>query len=154
MDVFENIEGILKEKDIEYEVSEHKPVFTSEEAAEVRGVELKTGVKAMVLETSEGLLMALVPADKRVDMDRIKKLEKTDWVSLAKPGKVFAVTGCKVGSVPPFGYKNRLKTYFDEGILENEKINFNAGKHEVSIHMGAEDLKEAVEPDFVGEISE
>jgi len=49
----EDILRILKENESDYTLYEHKPVFTSKHAAEVRGVKLKTGCKSMVLKKSD-----------------------------------------------------------------------------------------------------
>ena len=53
MKTVENLFRILDENKIEYKKSEHEPVKTSEEAAKVRGVDLRTGVKALLLKTAE-----------------------------------------------------------------------------------------------------
>ena len=145
MSVLENVKRILDEKGIDYRIFEHEPVYTSEQAARVRGVDVKTGVKAMVLKTEKGeYVMALVRADKRVDLDRISGLEGSP-VKLAPPLEVLEVVGCEVGSVPPFGHETRLKTYLDRDILENEFVSFNCGEHTKSITMRADDLKKVVE---------
>lgn len=51
------IKELLNSNGITYEVSEHEPVYTSEQAAKVRGVELKTGVKALVLKQRKEVLL-------------------------------------------------------------------------------------------------
>jgi len=45
------IRKLIAQNSIPFEVSEHEPVYTSEQAAKVRGVELRTGVKALVFRT-------------------------------------------------------------------------------------------------------
>ena len=42
------IRELLDDSRVEYRIFEHEPVYTSEQASRVRGVELKTGVKALV----------------------------------------------------------------------------------------------------------
>jgi len=60
------IKELLDKNNIHYEVSEHEPVYTSEQAAKVRRVKLRTGAKALVLKTREGgFVMGLVAADKK-----------------------------------------------------------------------------------------
>lgn len=145
MSVEENLLSILEKQRVEYDRSTHEPVYTSKEAADVRGVPLDTGVKAMVLENQSGeLLLGLVPADHRVDLDGVEEEESSD-VALADPEKVLNVTGSEIGSVPPFGHDEPLKTYLDPEILEKDRVNFNAGDHEVSISLKPEDLKKCIE---------
>ena len=141
------IEYLLKENGFEHEIMEHEPVFTSDAAAKVRGVELRTGVKALVLKTPDKrFIMALCPGDKRADLKSIAKLEGVKKVSLASPEEVLEKTGCKVGSVPPFGHRRKLPTYMDKDVLLNEWVNFNIGLHTKSAKMKSSDLNRLVEP--------
>jgi len=141
------IKELLDSDGIIYEVSEHEPVYTSEQAAKVRGVELKTGVKALVLKTEKGsFVMGLIAADRRIDLKKLAKIVRTKKLRLASPQEVLKMTGCEVGSVHPFGTLHRLATYLDSSILENNMVNFNAGLHTVSIQMKAKDLVKAIRP--------
>lgn len=147
------IKELLDGHGIQYEVSEHKPVYTSEQAAKVRGAELKTGVKALVLKTKEGrFIMGLVAADRRIDLARLAKIVATKKLRLASPEEVLKICGCQVGAVHPFGNLHRLLTYMDSSVLENDTVNFNAGLHTISIQMKTKDLVRAIEP-AVGDFS-
>lgn len=144
--VVDKVKRILEDNNINYDLSEHEPVYTSEQAAQARGVDTSTGVKALVLKTHEDdFILVLVRADKRADLKKIAKLEKTKSLRLAPPEEVLKVTGCEIGGVPPFGHANNLKTYFDREILENEYVNFNAGLHTVSVRMKPEDLANIID---------
>ena len=141
------IKELLDRNGISYKVSEHEPVYTSEQAARVRGVELKTGVKALVLKSMEGsFVIGLVAADRKIDLKKLAKIVKTKKLRLASPQDVLKITGCEVGSVHPFGSLHELPTYLDSSIMENDMVNFNAGLHTVSIEMKAEDLVKAIRP--------
>lgn len=139
------IKELLDRNGMAYKVSEHEPVYTSERAARIRGVELKTGVKALVLKSMEGsFVIGLVAADKKIDLKKLAKIVKTKRLRLASPQDVLKITGCEVGSVHPFGNLHELPTYLDSSILENDVVNFNAGLHTVSIEMKAKDLVKVI----------
>ena len=141
------IKELLDRNGIRYKVSEHKPVYTSEQAARVRGVELKTGVKALILKTEEeSFIMGLVAADKRIDLKKLAKFVGTKKLWLASSQEVLKITECEVGSVHPFGNLYKILTYLDRSVLENDMVNFNAGLHAVSVQMKTEDLIWAVKP--------
>ncbi|MCK5525537.1 MAG: hypothetical protein KAJ05_00195, partial [Candidatus Latescibacteria bacterium] len=53
----------------------------------------------------------------------------------ATPEEVETLTGLTIGSIPPFGSLFGMRTFCDPLLGENEKINFNAGEHTVSIRM-------------------
>ena len=108
------IKALLDSDNIKYEVLEHEPVYTSEQAASIRGGDLKRGVKALVLKTSEGkFILALVAADKRVDTKKLAKHLNIKSLNLAKPEEVLKVTNCEIGSVHPFGTIHGLPAYLD-----------------------------------------
>jgi Ala-tRNA(Pro) deacylase len=145
--VAKRIENILKEGGFDHEIMDHGPVFTSEEAANIRGVSLKSGVKALLLKTTDGgFVMGLCPGDKRLDLKKIAKKEGVKKASLASKEEVLKITGCEIGSVPPFGYPKKLKTYMDRDVLENEWVNFNIGLHTKSASMKSADLRKLVNP--------
>jgi Ala-tRNA(Pro) deacylase len=141
------IQELLDRNGIPYEVSEHVAVYSSEDAAEVRGVKLKTGVKALVLKTEKAhFVLGLIAADKKIDLKKLAKIVKTKKLQLASPQEVLKITSCEIGSVHPFGNLHGLPTYMDDSVLENDMVNFNAGLHTVSIQMKAKDLNKAIKP--------
>ena len=150
--VFSKIRDTLNKEKIEHEVLEHKAVFTSREAAEVRGTELKQGCKALICKTEEGFIQAVVSGTKELDILKLQKLTLFKKIELANAKEVRKATGCNIGSVPPFGNLFKLKVYFDKNVLENAIVAFNAGSHTRSIKMKAKDLQRIVNP-VVGEIS-
>ncbi len=144
---FKTIEKVLKKSNTEYEVIEHTAVYTSEDAARVRGVDMNAGVKSLILKSDSGnFLMALVPGDRRVDLKKLAKIIGAKRVSLAQPSEVLKITGCTIGSVHPFGNIHHLGTWMDRRVLTNERVEFNAGLHTVSIRMKASDLANIVKP--------
>lgn len=150
---FKLIKKMLDEHGVDYSVYEHEPVYTSEQAARVRGVELKTGVKALVLKTREGrFVIGLVAADRKIDLKKLARAVKTKSLRLASPEEVLKLTGCEVGSVHPFGNLYNIPTYMDKSVLENDVVNFNAGLHTISISMRSKDLKNLINP-VIGEFS-
>ena len=150
--VFSKIKDVLNKEKIEFEVLEHKPVFTSKEAAEVRGTELKQGCKALVCKTDEGFIQAVVSGVKELDILKLQKLTLFRKIELADAKEVRKVTGCNIGSVPPFGNLFDLKVYFDKSVVESDVVAFNAGSHTRSIKMKAKDLVRVVNP-VIGEFS-
>jgi Cys-tRNA(Pro) deacylase len=141
------IKKMLNDNNIKYKVQKHKPVSTSAEAAKVRGVELKTGVKALLLQTQEDkYVLGLVAADRRINLKKFAKIVNTKKLRMASPENVLKITGCKVGCVHPFGNLKNILTFLDESILENEEINFSAGLHTVSISMSSKDLVSLINP--------
>lgn len=148
---FERIKQLLEKNCVEFDLFEHEAVYTSEQAAKVRGVELKTGVKAMIFKAKkkEEFFLTLLPGDKRVDAKKLKEIVGAE-VELAKPIEVLEHCGCEIGSVHPFGNLMRVERIFaDKSVFENEFVEFNVGLHTVSLKMKSGDLLRIVKPEVV-----
>ena len=143
---FSTLKVLLEEKGASYKVIEHERVFTSEEAAKIRGVPLSSGVKAMLVKSPNGYFLVLVPGDRRIDFGKLK--DKIGKATLASPEEVFRETGCEIGSVHPFGPLFGLQVLMDRRILDNETVNFNAGLHEVSMNMDPKDMINIIKPEL------
>ncbi len=132
---------LFRKEGVEYRLYEHEPVYTSEEASRVRGVELRTGVKALVMKSDDGrYLLADLAADRKADIKKLQELSKTKKLHLATRDEVIAVTRCEPGSVHPFGGLFGLPTFLDSSVLENEHVNFNIGVLTKSVLIKREDL--------------
>lgn len=149
MSVLERIRKLLDEHKIQYKCWNHPPVHTSEEAARVRGTPLESGAKAMVLRSEGRFLMVVIAGDKKMDFKKVKQTIGSPRLTLATPEEVRQVTGCIVGSVPPFGNLFRIPVYLDRSLLRSPIINFNAGRHGTSIAMNIEDYQKVVQPVLV-----
>jgi Ala-tRNA(Pro) deacylase len=153
MTVFEQIKTLLDEQSIEYAVSHHEPVFTSEEAARIRGVALQTGAKALICKCDKEMFQFVIPADMRLAGRAVRRQFGWRKLRFATPEEVLQITGLKPGSIPPFGSLFDLTTYCDETLLNNSHINFNAGDHAISISMRCDDYIRAENP-HLGTIAE
>jgi aspartyl-tRNA synthetase len=144
--VFEQITKLLDDNSMEYKVMEHEPVHTCEEAAKVRGTQLSQGTKALILRADAKYIMAILPGNKELDIERLKKITQAKILELANAQQVKEVTNCNIGAVPPFGNLFSLETYADNAITQNETIAFNAGSNKKSLQMKVKDLFKLVKP--------
>ncbi|KKR05976.1 MAG: Aspartyl-tRNA synthetase [candidate division WS6 bacterium GW2011_GWF2_39_15] len=132
-----------------YKYMEHEEVRTSEEAAKIRGVDLSTGAKAMVIKSKEyegKYIMVVIPADRQLDLEKVKnQLEEEFEIAPAK--EVEQYTGLKLGSIPPFARLLKMDLYFDKAMYDKETVAFNCGLRTASIIMKGSDLIKAANPD-------
>ena len=133
--VFSRVENLLTQHGVRFDVLRHQPVFTSEEAAAVRGVPLSTGAKALICKVDTSFVMFVIPADRKLDSKRIRQSLGIRALRFATPDELRELTGLVPGAVPPFGSLFGLPTHCDVRVAENERINFNAGDHSISVSM-------------------
>jgi len=145
-EVFARLCELLKFNGVDFKVLEHRPVYTSAEAAEVRGVDLHSGAKALILKADEQFIMVVLPADFSLQSKEVKQAVNCKKLRFANPEEVMTLTSLTPGSIPPFGTLFNLPTYCDNRLSENEIINFNAGMHTRSIAMTHSDYLAAEKP--------
>jgi Ala-tRNA(Pro) deacylase len=150
--VYDQIINLLENNKIKYQVYKHKPVFTSEEAAAIRGTELKHGTKALVMFGDNQPMMIVLPANLKVDTSKFKKSFKIKDLRMAKPEEVEKITKVKIGAVPPYGNIFKIPLYVDEKLADNKTIVFNAGEHTKSIELNYKDYEKTAKP-IIGNFS-
>ncbi len=146
--VFERIRRLLDEKGVAYDVLRHEPVYTSEEAAAVRGTPLASGAKALICKGEEQVVMFVLPADRKLANREIRRARRWRKLRFLNRDEVLALTGLQPGSIPPFGSLFGLPTLCDSRLGENERINFNAGDHAISISMRYADYVRVESPEL------
>jgi Ala-tRNA(Pro) deacylase len=144
--VFERIDGLLKQNGIAFTVLRHEPVFTSEQAAAVRGTSLASGAKALVVKAGEKFVLIVLPADRKLDSKKAREAFGVKALRFASKEEVEQLTGLQPGSIPPFGSLFNLPTYCDPALAENSSINFNAGDHSISVQMAHADYVHVEKP--------
>ncbi|MFC1790400.1 YbaK/EbsC family protein, partial [Patescibacteria group bacterium] len=152
-DVYADLVALLKDKGVDYQPYQHKAVFTSQEAAEVRGTKLEQGAKALVMYADKEPVFLVLSAASKVDSKVFKKAFGFKDLRMATPDQVEEITGVQVGAVPPFGNLFNLKTFVDQGLGKNKEIAFNAGKHTHSIKMSYASFVQVAKP-ALGEFSQ
>jgi Ala-tRNA(Pro) deacylase len=140
------IKKLLDDNNIEYKAMEHEPVYTCEQAAKVRGTRLSQGTKALVLKADGKYVMAILPGDKELDEERLKRVLQAKKIELANAKQVKNITGCSLGAVPPLGNIFEIPVYADNALTQNEYIDFNAGSNKKSIEMRVKDLFKIIKP--------
>jgi Ala-tRNA(Pro) deacylase len=133
--VFERLKAGLSSAGVLFTHTHHEPVYTSAEAAAIRGVSLHSGAKALILKGKDDFFMAVLPADLSLDSGRLRKAIGTKRLRFASKDEVLEMTGLTPGSIPPFGSLFGLATVCDERLSDNERINFNAGSHRDSLQI-------------------
>ena len=144
--VFEQIDQLLTQAGGKFDVVEHRAVYTSEEAAEVRGSSLASGAKALLIKVGDAVMLFVMPANRKLDNRKVRDHFDQRRIRFASIEEVLAITGLKPGSIPPFGTLFNLDTVCDPLLGENHSINFNAGEHTRSVSMAFDDYVRIEKP--------
>lgn len=154
INVHEQLRALLDKEGAVYRVIEHEAEGRTEFITQIRGNRIEQAIKSMVVQVrmskKENLYyLANVPGDCRVDFDAIKAHFNANSIGMAPREKAEALTGCVIGSIPPFSFNESLGLLADPLIKENEEVVFNAGSLEKSIFMKMEDYFRIANPRVV-----
>jgi Ala-tRNA(Pro) deacylase len=144
--VFARLEQFLQAQQIPFQISRHEAVFTSEQAAAVRGTSLASGAKALIVKAEDRFVMLVLPADRKLDSRKAQKGLGVKGFRFATKEELLTLTSLEPGAVPPFGSLFQLPTYVDPALAENDSINFNAGDRTISMQMRHADYLTAEKP--------
>lgn len=144
--VFDRICQLLAARGVMFDVLRHGPVYTSEEAAAVRGTPLASGAKALICKADERFIMLVLPADRKLASKAVRKSQNIKSLRFGSHEEVAQLTGLAPGSIPPFGSLFGLPTWCDERLGEHPRINFNAGDHSISLSVNYADYLAAEQP--------
>lgn len=147
MSIPKHITEFLDSKGVRYRHSTHSPAFTAQETAHAQHVSGKHVAKTVMVMADDRLVMTVVPANCRLELDKLRQLLKATRLRLAQEkefGKVFP--GCEVGAMPPFGNLYHVGVWVDATLKESPMIIFNAGTHTDTIEMSFADFERLVQP--------
>jgi Ala-tRNA(Pro) deacylase len=152
--IHEQLKSLLDANNAAYLVIEHEAEGRTEFITKIRGNRIEQAIKSMVVQVriskKENIYaLANVPGDCRVDFDAIKSHFNAAGIGMAPREKAEALTGCVIGSIPPFSFNEKLILLADPLIKENEEVVFNAGSLERSIFMKMEDYFRVADPQVV-----
>ena len=135
----------LKENNLDIEVVITKqPTHTALQASQTHGVPVCNIVKSLLVKIDNDFLLFLVPGDRRLDLEDLKKRFNSDSVFMANADEVKQITGYSIGGVPPFGHIKKLKTYIEAGFDNNSSLVAAAGSNNSVFKISLKKLKSIV----------
>lgn len=135
----------LEELGIGFRTHTHAPVFTVEEAKDLRGSLPGGHTKNLFLKDKKGGLWLVVAREAlRVDLNALAKLLGAPRFSFAAPDLLIAILGVPPGSVTPFALMNDTKlcvrVVLDEGMFAFDPLNFHPLRNDRTTAIAPADL--------------
>jgi Ala-tRNA(Pro) deacylase len=141
----EELFGFLDQLGIEHSTMTHPPIFTVGEGREwhdkIPGMHCKN---LFLKDKKDKIWLAVMPGDKRADLNRLEKRVRAARLSFGKPELLREVLGLTPGSVTPFGLINdtarRVTVIVDEDLPKNQWVNFHPLHNAASTTLRSVDL--------------
>jgi len=142
-----SISSYLERHGIRYSVVEHPLAYTAQEEAAAAHVPGREWAKAVVCMVDNQPTLAVLPADRLVDLERFRSVCGAASVRLATEDELRPLySDCEVGAMPPFGPLYRQPVLVDRSLTSDPEILFNAGSHREAIRMRYQDFEDLVKP--------
>ena len=142
-----SLNEFLDENEVRYRCHNHKPTYTAQETAETLHVSGYDLAKAVLLKVDGRLVMAVMPACEKVDLDLFKRKVGAKKVKLATEDDIARMTPmCERGSLPPFGNLYGVEVIVSSTLSTDEVICFSAGSHTEDISLAYDDWEQLVHP--------
>jgi Ala-tRNA(Pro) deacylase len=150
MSISTKLQQFLDERKVRYEHHTHPTSYTTQETAASLHVSDREMAKTVVVHADGALLLAVVPANQRVDLHHLQFVTRSSNMRIATEEEFAnAFPSCELGAMPPFGILFGVSTYCDTQLEQNESIEFNAGSHNDTIRMEFADFKRLARPTMI-----
>jgi Ala-tRNA(Pro) deacylase len=145
------IYDFIKNKNIWYEITEHKAVFNMEELSEIEVPYPEYDAKNLFIRDDKKMnyYLITVKGDKRVNLKEFRNKNATRPLSFASEQDLMNIMNLIPGSVSPFGLLNdkelKVKFYLDKDFLNDKKIiGIHPNDNTATVWLKVEDLVEII----------
>ena len=149
---YDRLISLLDAKGARYRLIDHPAEGRTDIVSPMRGNELGQAAKCMIVMVKLGkkvtkYVLAVVPGDRKVDLNAIKQLFGGSYISFANPEIAERLSGCVVGTVLPFSFDPSLELIVDGELLtRNTELYFNAARLDRSMSLQSEDYAAIANP--------
>jgi Ala-tRNA(Pro) deacylase len=135
--VTDRLREYFDQNEVPYRLIEHGAAGSADAYHAVLGTRYEEQAKAVFLRhkgrDGRGFATLAVQAQKRADLRRVTSLLGAREVRLGTRDQLRETTGCDFGELPPVGRLFGIPLVFDEDLLRQHEIYFNAGSLTVSM---------------------
>lgn len=151
MDLYKKVEEKLNEMNIPFEIVEHEPALTTEQADSfIEGIEgVRTKTMFLTNKKKTEFYLLIMDDKKRLDMDIFKEIVASKQIKMASKNSLFEKMMLPPGVVSPLGLLNNedkdIKVYIDKEIIDEERMCFHPNTNEKTIFLKTLDLLKFIE---------
>jgi len=143
MSIAHTVQLSLDQSQTPYELVWHAHTHSSLHTAHKAEIPPGALAKAVLLEDDlehSHFMIAVVPASRRVELADLARQagRRVHLASEEDASGLFA--DCEAGAIPALGAAYGIETIVDDSLLAQQDIYFEAGDHELLVHMNAQDF--------------
>ena len=152
-DLYTRLIVLLDRHRARYRLIQHAEEGRTELVSALRGNSLAQAAKCVVPIAKQGkkatrYVLAVVPGDRRVAFDAVKRLLDATYVGFADATVAERLAGSVSGTILPFAFDSALELIADPAIMEHQEIYFNAARLDRSLALSTADYAAIAQPRF------
>ena len=146
MEAYEKVVEVLNVLDIPFDIVEHEPALTTEQADSfIEGIEgVRTKTMFLTNKKKTAYYLLIMDDQKRLDMNLLKELIGANRIRMASSESLFEKMNLPAGVVSPFGLLNNaekdIQVYFDKEIMSEKRMSFHPNTNEKTLFVDTVDL--------------
>lgn len=145
------LKDVLDNAHVQYSIISHSPANTAQRTAACAHIRGKELAKTVMVKADDEMVMTVLPANYRIDLNLLKDALGVDEVLLATEEEFSDLfPDCETGAMPPFGNLYYIHTVVEESLTADNEIAFNAGSHTELVRMRYQDFATLVKPTVKG----
>lgn len=146
MDPYQLVADKLTALNIDFQLIEHEPALTTEQADQfidgISGVRTKT--LFLTDKKKRRFYFVIMDDSERLDMDRFQEITGESKIKLGSEDALQAKMSLPFGVVSSFGLLNNtdrdIQIYFDQAIMDKDRMSFHPNTNEKTIFINTPDL--------------
>ena len=151
MNLYKKVEDVLNSLGILFEVVEHAPAMTTEQADSfIEGIEgVRTKTMFLTNKKKTAYYLLIMDDHKRLDMEKFGEIVENKRIKMASPDSLYEKMMLPPGVVSPFGLLNNddkdICVFIDKEIINEERMSFHPNTNEKTIFIKTTDLFKFIE---------
>jgi Ala-tRNA(Pro) deacylase len=154
MSIAASVQEYLDRELVDYEVIVHPLARDSVRTAQRADVPFDRLAKGIVLEDETGYLMAVIPANHRLNVRAVDRELGRNFTLASEAELMELFDDCVFGAVPPLGGLYGMSTIVDQALADSPDVYFEGGDHVSLVHMRGADFQELISDSRRGYFSE
>lgn len=150
-DTYDRLISLLDSASVDYKLIDHEPEGTTEAVSALRGHAVSEAAKCIVLRVKVDRrttrhVLAVVPGDRRVDLDAVKALYAARYVGFSDAETAERLARAVPGTVLPFSFDPELELVADPAVVALPRLYFNAARLDRSLSLSGTDYERVAQP--------
>ncbi len=148
---YDHLITLLDSEGVDYRLLDHAPEGATDAVSALRGHPPSQAAKCIVLRVKVDRrttrhVLAVVPGDRRVDLDAVRALYGARYAGFSDPATAERLARSVPGTVLPFSFDPGLEVVADPELLTQPALYFNAARLDRSLCLSAADYERLAKP--------